>query len=505
MGLRYYVPTHLHPHIDYITPGISLRSFFKGSKPTTRIEKRTKSHSANNAASENCTGIPGQSGVPPSSLTQFNLGANLSICNNYVTPACLHALYGIPTNITTNTNNSMAVFEFTATYIQSDMDLFFQYVATNVPVTTQPIKMLINGAQITPDFNPQQQFVSEEANLDFQVSWSLVYPLNISLLDSQPTATQNLSIKEQGALELEEELFYALQDAFAAINGSFCTENSGPQCQALKPPNVISFSYGTDELALSPREADRLCNEFLKIGLQGTTLVFASGDTGVGGQSGTCIGPQNRTFNTGSLASCPWALSVGATMIGENSTVHDPEVVASVDFGLGNQTESFTSGGGFSLYHSAPRYQQSALDTYFNEHNPGYPSFYYTGNASIGANGGRYNRNGRGYPDVAANGVNILNVDNRCAVQQFGTSASAPIIASMITLINNERLNAGKRSVGFVNPTLYANPSVFHDIIEGHNEGCGTQGFEAVTGWDPVTGLGTINFPKLLEVFMELP
>lgn len=33
----------------------------------------------------------------------------------------------------------------------------------------------------------------------------------------------------------------------------------------------------------------------------------------------------------------------------------------------------------------------------------------------------------------------------------------------------------------------------------------GTLGFEAVKGWDPVTGLGTPNYPKMLELFMGLP
>jgi len=59
--------------------------------------------------------------------------------------------------------------------------------------------------------------------------------------------------------------------------------------------------------------------------------------------------------------------------------------------------------------------------------------------------------------------------------------------------------------VGFVNPVLYAHPEMFNDITLGDNPGCGTNGFEAVPGWDPVTGLGTPNFPKMLEVFLSLP
>ena len=36
----------------------------------------------------------------------------------------------------------------------------------------------------------------------------------------------------------------------------------------------------------------------------------------------------------------------------------------------------------------------------------------------------------------------------------FGTSASTPVIASMITLINDARITIGKNPVGFINPTV---------------------------------------------------
>jgi tripeptidyl-peptidase-1 len=34
---------------------------------------------------------------------------------------------------------------------------------------------------------------------------------------------------------------------------------------------------------------------------------------------------------------------------------------------------------------------------------------------------------------------------------------------------------------------------------------CGSPGFQASKGWDPVTGLGTPNYPKMLEYFLGLP
>ena len=71
--------------------------------------------------------------------------------------------------------------------------------------------------------------------------------------------------------------------------------------------------------------------------------------------------------------------------------------------------------------------------------------------------------------------------------------------------IVEERIKIGKGRLGFINPALYANPEVLIDITNGTNPGCGTLGFEAASGWDPVTGLGTPNYPKMLELFLSLP
>ena len=79
------------------------------------------------------------------------------------------------------------------------------------------------------------------------------------------------------------------------------------------------------------------------------------------------------------------------------------------------------------------------------------------------------------------------------------------MLASILTLINQERLKAGKSVVGFINPTAYAHPEVFNDVTIGFNQGCGTNGWEAVEGWDPVTGLGTPDYEKMLGLWMSLP
>lgn len=87
-----------------------------------------------------------------------------------------------------------------------------------------------------------------------------------------------------------------------------------------------------------------------------------------------------------------------------------------------------------------------------------------------------------------------------------GTSSATPIVAGPFNRIVEERLRVGKGPLGFVNPTLYKHQEALNDIVKGINGYCTKEeGFEAAPGWDPVTGLGTPNYPKLLDIFMKLP
>ena len=72
-------------------------------------------------------------------------------------------------------------------------------------------------------------------------------------------------------------------------------------------------------------------------------------------------------------------------------------------------------------------------------------------------------------------------------------------------MLNDARAAAGKSPVGFLNPFIYANPGVFNDIQAGNNPGCGTEGFTAISGWDPVTGFGTPDYQRMLEAALALP
>ncbi|KAF2148005.1 family S53 protease [Myriangium duriaei CBS 260.36] len=241
------------------------------------------------------------------------------------------------------------------------------------------------------------------------------------------------------------------------------------------PPQVVSLSYTDDEQTVPPAFAKRVCNLAALLAARGVSIIVASGD---GGASGTaadeCKGPDGkRRFIPTFPPSCPWVTSVGATDAADQGAHY--------------------SGGGFSNYFPVPAWQSGAVSQYQRGLN--------------GKHKGWYNATGRGFPDVTLLGDNYLTFGNNYTYPQKGTSASTPVFAAMVALINDKRLREGKPVLGFLNQRLY-NATVqkaFRDVLEGQIDGCSfgntfEEGFVAAKGWDPVSGLGQPNFVKLLEV-----
>ena len=78
-----------------------------------------------------------------------------------------------------------------------------------------------------------------------------------------------------------------------------------------------------------------------------------------------------------------------------------------------------------------------------------------------------FNATGRAFPDVAAMALNVEIAFEGEFGTVGGTSCASPIFASVIALINDARARAGKSSLGFLNPFLYAHSEAFHDITTG--------------------------------------
>ena len=156
-----------------------------------------------------------------------------------------------------------------------------------------------------------------------------------------------------------------------------------------------------------------------------------------------------------------------------------------------------TSGGGFSSSYPLPSFQRDAVAAYFiaaaaANHTP------VTGYG-----------NGRGYPDLTLSGVYYRIIVGGQWHLVAGTSATSPALAGMFSSINAARHNAGKGSIGWINPVLYSRGSAFvKDITSGKINciwtRCCPEGFYAAKGWDPASGLGSINYGNMEEVFVSL-
>jgi subtilase family serine protease len=102
-----------------------------------------------------------------------------------------------------------------------------------------------------------------------------------------------------------------------------------------------------------------------------------------------------------------------------------------------------------------------------------------------------------------------------------GTSAVAPTFAAILALVNQYVGNTPPTGLAPVNPTLYQfpgnTPAPFHDVKSGNNKvpctsgttncpaGTTQIGFTASTGYDQVTGLGSVDAFALAEVWKRTP
>ncbi|KAH9060876.1 peptidase S8/S53 domain-containing protein [Lactarius vividus] len=204
------------------------------------------------------------------------------------------------------------------------------------------------------------------------------------------------------------------------------------------------------------------------LGVRGVSVLISTGDDGVG--KGDCVANDGSVrFISSFPATCPYVTAVGGTR------GHGPEIAASL------------SAGGFSDIFRRPYYQEQAVIEFLQHLGYQYQ--------------GKYNAKNRGIPDISAQALNFPVFMKGEKVVGYGTSGSAPIVAGIISLLNDYLISQGKVTLGFLNPWLYGTGmSGLTDITSGSNPGCNTDGFSAIEGWDPVTGLGTLDFQRLLPV-----
>ncbi len=258
------------------------------------------------------------------------------------------------------------------------------------------------------------------------------------------------------------------------------------QAAALPNLTVVSMSYGGSEIAekmgtiTSPEEFTQSDALGQALAASGVSVLSAAGDQGSMGPPATACTVQFPLYGLPGQAaviwpaSAPWVTGVGGTMWNsrtrpvtgeqvwnENGTVTHmswPCVVAA-------------GGGGQSSLFLRPAWQAGA------------------GAAVRGL--------GRLVPDVSmlAGQPGYFTAQRGKANIFEGTSASTPLLAAAVLRINAERLAAGRKPVGFLNPLLYGPLAAgIQDITQGNNDIfgngiCCTAG----PGFDMASGLGVPN------------
>ncbi|HUA14333.1 MAG TPA: protease pro-enzyme activation domain-containing protein [Verrucomicrobiae bacterium] len=156
----------------------------------------------------------------------------------------------------------------------------------------------------------------------------------------------------------------------------------------------------------------------------------------------------------------------------------------------------------------------------------GSPNFLWNQTSAINSSNGG-DSSYRNIPDVSAeaNTDNYFCANGSCQGGIGGTSLAAPRWASFVALINQQALanataSGANPTLGLLNSTIYplgvaegaSYAATFHDITSGDNDngtsctvgtpGClpnGHQGFDAVAGFDLVTGWGSPNGPTAFD------
>ena len=342
---EYYLPIHVSSHVDFVKPGVKLSAPLK----KRQIEKRS--------------GASGGSRHPPHTKPPHypgwtiphgagSLPSDLQNCGVNITPTCLKALYDLPTPHLAQTENVMGLYETYDAFSQADISLFFEHFAPWVPANTKPNVISVDGG--TAPVAPGDPRNGAESDIDLDLSISLIYPQSVTVYQVDDLPNSSGETGKAGFLNTFLDSIdgsYCSYTAFGITGDSPSIDAVYPdplaggfkgklECGTYELTRVVSISYGESEIDLPKPYVERQCNEIMKLGLQGHSILVASGDYGVAsfpGEDGNaegCLsasGMNGTIYNPDYPSGCPYITAVGATRLYPNDTVYDPESAMQVN------------------------------------------------------------------------------------------------------------------------------------------------------------------------------
>jgi uncharacterized protein (TIGR03437 family) len=318
-------------------------------------------------------------------------------------------------------------------------------------------------------------------------------------VNSMDLPEADLDLEWAGAVAPQASLIYVYSKSVLSAYSYVVDQNLAP---------VLSSSYYFGcERKMTPATAAVYRQLAQQANAQGITWVNASGDVGAAGcDSATSMAAQGGKAVT-VPADIPEVTGVGGTMFndsadaaglywnpvnGANSVSARSYIPESVWNEAGPGQGLLAAGGGLSTFYPKPSWQTG----------PGVPG--------DGA---------RDVPDVsmaAALHDGYYAIVNGSAFVYGGTSASTPVLAGVLGLLNQFLMSSGAQpqpGLGNINPRLYAlaqaNVGVFHDVVDGGNiVACaaasldclqGSFGYSAGPGYDQASGLGSLDVSNFVH------
>ena len=361
-------------------------------------------------------------------------------------PLTIAELYGFPPG--DGTGQTVGIIELGGGFRPGDLQTYFNGIGITTPPTV--LAFSVDNATNSPGTLQHPDPSNGEVMLDIEVIGAIVPKATIVVYFSPNLTDANFS------------------DAIlAAVHDS------------VNKPSVISISWGGPEDEATGQFLDAFKTALEDAQSLNITVLVASGDNGAADMHARGSVPM------GWQGACrfPRVQPAGAFVR------RDPNRSLGHNAGRRSRVEPRVRGHG-------PRREQLRFRRRRHQRRL-HPTTVVAGEPHLAPLGEPRRTAGRGVPDVTGNGdpgsgYNIR-VDGEDAVIG-GTSAVAPLWAGLIARINQ---TIGK-PVGFVNATLYANPSAFNDITLGNNRvsshgGSENLGYDATQGWDACTGLGSPN------------
>ena len=324
----------------------------------------------------------------------------------------------------------------------------------------------------------------------------------------------NLGSGEEGEADLDVEWSGAVAPnatvKFVISKSTSTTDGVDLSAQYIVNNNVgdvMSTSFGQCESSMGTTENNFYNNLWSQAATQGITSFVSSGDSGAAGCNGGSDSTGSGAAVSG-LASTPFNVAVGGTQFNDtaspstwwNSTnasnqssakSYIPEMAWNESGNVSGGSGLWASSGGASSVYTKPSWQVCV---------------------GVPANNVRY------VPDIsltAAGHDGYLVIQGHTSTVSGlgavgGTSASSPSFAGLMALVvqkTGQRWgNANTKFYTLANAQYASGGTVmFHDVTSGNNSVPGVTGFSCGTGYDAVTGVGTVDANALVNNFTGTP